>query len=133
MAPNSGPGYDAAKRITSVHVYPSGGSYPEDPCQLVTYGYDFGTYGLGRLTSTVVAIEIPCRTCGGRYEVSLKKIALSQQMLHEGCPVRAETECPPLFLAGFVDRELTQDLQRIWSLLEKEARGVNGEVKLHSA
>ena len=80
----------------------------------------------------MVAIEIPCRTCGGRYEVSLKKIALSQQMLHDGCPVRAETECPPLFLSGFVDRELTQDLQRIWSRLEKEARGVNGEVKLHS-
>jgi hypothetical protein len=45
----------------------------------------------------MVAIEIPCRTCGGRYEVSLKKIALSQQMLHDGCPDRAETECPPSF------------------------------------
>ena len=42
----------------------------------------------------MVGIEIPCRNCGGRYEVSLKKIALSQQMLHEGCPVRAETESP---------------------------------------
>ena len=81
----------------------------------------------------MVGIEIPCRTCGARYEVSLQKIALSQQMLHEGCPVRAETECPPLFLSGFVDRELTQDLQKIWLRLEKEARGVNGEVKLHSA
>ena len=81
----------------------------------------------------MVGIEIPCRNCGGRYEVSLKKIALSQQMLHEGCPVRAETECPPLFLSSFVDHELTQDLQKIWSRLEKEARGVNGEVKLHSA
>ena len=36
----------------------------------------------------VVGIEIPCRNCGGRYEVSLKKIALSEQMLHDGCPVR---------------------------------------------
>ncbi len=81
----------------------------------------------------MVGIEIPCRTCGGRYEVSLKKIALSQQMLHDGCPVRAETDCPPLFLSGFVDRELAQDLQDIWSRLEKEAHGVNGEVKLHSA
>jgi hypothetical protein len=79
----------------------------------------------------MIGIEIPCRSCGGRYEVSLKKIALSQQMLHEGCPVRAETECPPLFLSGFVDQELTQDLQKLWSRLEKEARGVNGEVKLH--
>jgi len=81
----------------------------------------------------MVGIEIPCRSCGGRYEVSLKKIALSQQMLHEGCPVRAETECPPLFLSGLVDRELIQDLQRIWSRLEKEARAANGKVKLHAA
>jgi len=81
----------------------------------------------------VVGIEIPCRNCGGRYEVSLKKIALSEQMLHDGCPVRAETDCPPLFLSRLVDRELIQDLQVIWSRLEKEARGVNGEVKLHSA
>ena len=72
-------------------------------------------------------------TAGGGTRYPSKKIALSQQMLHEGCPVRAETECPPLFLSGFVDQELTQDLQRIWSRLEKEARGVNGEVKLHSA
>lgn len=36
----------------------------------------------------IVAIEIPCSACGGRYEVTLKQIALSQQMLHEGCPVQ---------------------------------------------
>ena len=81
----------------------------------------------------MVGIEILCRNCGGRYEVSLKKIALSQQMLHDGCPVRAETDCPPLFLSNLVDQELAQDLQNIWSRLEKEARGVNGEVKLHAA
>ena len=81
----------------------------------------------------MIGIEIPCRTCGDRYEVSLKKIALSQQMLHEGCPVGPETECPPLFVAGFVDQELTHDLERIWSRLEKEAHNVNGEVRLHSA
>jgi hypothetical protein len=49
------------------------------------------------------------------------------------CPVRAETDCPPLFLSGFADTELAQDLQRIWSPLEQEARGVNGEVKVHCA
>lgn len=79
----------------------------------------------------IVAIEIPCKTCGGRYEVTLKQVALSQQIMHEGCPVRAETECPPLFYAGFVDRELTQDLQRVWARLEQEARAAAGEVKLH--
>ena len=81
----------------------------------------------------IVAIEIPCSTCGGRYEVTLKQIALSQQMLHEGCPVRVETECPPLSFSGLVDQELIQDLQKIWLRLEKKARGASGELKLHSA
>jgi hypothetical protein len=81
----------------------------------------------------MIGIEIPSRTCGDRYEVSLKKIALSQRMLHEGCHVGPETECPPLFVSGFVDQESVQDLQEIWSRLEKEAHNVNGEVGLHSA
>ncbi len=79
----------------------------------------------------VIAIEVPCEACGGRYEITLNQIALSQQIMHEGCPVRAETECPPLFYAGFVDGDLAQDLQRVWSRLEKEAHGVNGKVILH--
>ena len=78
----------------------------------------------------VVSIEIPCRTCGGRYEVTLKQVALSQQMLHDGCPVQVETECPPLAYSGLVDQELVQELQRVWVRLEEKARGANGEVKL---
>ena len=27
----------------------------------------------------IVAIEIPCSACGGRYEVTLKQVALSQR------------------------------------------------------
>ena len=52
-------GYDASKRVTSVHVYPYGWSYGEDPCQLVTYGYDAGTNGQGRLTSTAYGLPNP--------------------------------------------------------------------------
>jgi RHS repeat-associated protein len=52
-------GYDASKRVTSVHVYPYGWSYGEDPCQLVTYGYDAGTNGFGRLTSTAYGLPNP--------------------------------------------------------------------------
>jgi hypothetical protein len=29
----------------------------------------------------IVAIEIPCSACGGRYEVTLKQVAVSQEML----------------------------------------------------
>ncbi len=79
-----------------------------------------------------VAIEIPCVACGGRYEVTLKQVALSQEMLHEGCPIQVETECPPLTQSGLVDQELIQELQGIWARLEEKARGAGGELKLRS-
>jgi hypothetical protein len=77
-----------------------------------------------------VAIEIPCVACGGRYEVTLKQVALSQKMLHEGCPIRVETECPPLSQSGLVDQELVQELQSVWGRLEEKVRGTDGELKL---
>jgi hypothetical protein len=77
-----------------------------------------------------VAIEIPCVACGGRYEVTLKQVALSQKMLHEGCPIRVETECPPLAQSGLVDQELIQELQSFWGRLEEKVRGTGGELKL---
>ena len=76
-----------------------------------------------------VAIEIPCVACGGRYEVTLKQITLSQKMLHDGCPIRVETECPPLAQSGLVDQEIIQELQSIWGRLEEKVRGT-GELKL---
>jgi hypothetical protein len=81
----------------------------------------------------IVAIELPCSACGGRYEVTLKQVALSQEMMHEGCPIQVETECLPLAYYGLVDKELVQELQRIWARLEESARGAGGEVKLRSA
>jgi hypothetical protein len=80
----------------------------------------------------VVSIEIPCSACGGRYEVTLKQVALSQKMLHGGCPVRVETECPPLAYSGLVDQELVQELQSVWARLEEKAHEAGGEVKLRS-
>ncbi len=77
-----------------------------------------------------VAIEIPCSACGGRYEVTLKQIALSQEMMYEGCPVQVADECPPLVYSGLVDEELVQELQRVWVRLEEKARGASGELKL---
>lgn len=77
-----------------------------------------------------VAIEIACSACGGRYAVTLKQILLSQEMLHEGCPVQVETECPPLAYSGLVDQELVQELQDVWMCLEEKARGAGGELKL---
>jgi hypothetical protein len=78
----------------------------------------------------ILAIDIPCSACGGRYEVTLKQVALSQEMLHEGCPVQVENECPPLAYSGLVDQELVQELQSVWIRLEEKARGAGGELKL---
>jgi hypothetical protein len=79
----------------------------------------------------IVAIEIPCSACGGRYEVTLKQIALSQQALHQGCPVQVTDECPPLAYSGLVDQGLVQELEKFWVRLEEMACRVSGELKLH--
>lgn len=79
-----------------------------------------------------VAIEIPCSACGGRYEVILKQVALSQEMMHEGCPIQVESECLPLAYSGLVDQEVVQELQTVWARLEEKARGAGGEIRLRS-
>jgi hypothetical protein len=79
-----------------------------------------------------LAIEMPCGACGGRYDVTLKQILLSQTMLHEGCPVQVVEECPPAAYSGLVDGEIIRELQRVWARLEEKARGAGGEVKLLS-
>ncbi len=78
-----------------------------------------------------IAIMIPCGACGGRYEVILKQVALSQQMIHDGCPVHADTECPPLYYAPLIDRNLADELQKIWARLEQQAHAAGGELRLH--
>jgi hypothetical protein len=78
------------------------------------------------------AIELPCSACGGRYEVSLKQIMLSERMMHQGCPVPSQyaTECPPQYYADLVDRELIQALQRTWLCLEERAHAAGGRLLL---
>jgi hypothetical protein len=82
-----------------------------------------------------VAIEFPCRACGDRYEITLKQVLLSKQMLHEGCPVPAhfETECPPPYYADLVDREVIEELRQAWQRLAEKARAAGGELILWSS
>ena len=77
-----------------------------------------------------VAMEIPCSACGGRYEVTLQQILLSQQMLHEGCPVQADSECPPLAYSGLADPQTIRELREVWDRLEEQARKAGGQMKL---
>jgi hypothetical protein len=77
-----------------------------------------------------VAIEMRCQACGGRYEIPLKQILLSDEMLHEGCPVQVVEECPPLSFSGLMNEETIKELQIVWARLEEQARGAGGELRL---
>lgn len=78
-----------------------------------------------------ITVELGCAACGGQYELSLKQILLSQDMLHEGCPVENQRECPPLFYADLADRELIQELQRAWLRLEEKTQADGRKLLLH--
>lgn len=77
-----------------------------------------------------VAVSMPCNACSNQYELTLRQIVLSQEMLHEGCPVTDERECPPLSWSHVVDEDLARELQSIWSRLEDSVRKAGGELKL---
>ena len=77
-----------------------------------------------------VAIAMPCNACSNQYELTLRQVVLSHQMLHEGCPVTDQRECPPLFWSHVVDEELARELQSIWSRLEDRVHKAGGELKL---
>lgn len=75
------------------------------------------------------AIEFPCRACGDRYEITLKQVLLSKQLLHEGCPVPTDfaTECPSPYYADLVDRELIEEVPQTWQRLDEKTRVAGGE------
>jgi hypothetical protein len=75
-----------------------------------------------------VCLELPCPRCGQSYRVPLKVIGLSQQMLHEGCPVSEERECPPVFYGPLLDPALLDELQAVWTRLESQALAAGGRV-----
>jgi hypothetical protein len=64
-----------------------------------------------------LAVRVPCAACGEHYDISLRQVLLSQQMMHEGCPVPTETECPPIFHAPLAEGKAVRELERSWSRL----------------
>lgn len=80
-----------------------------------------------------VGITLPCHSCGNTYQVPLRDVLLSHTILHEGCPVRQETECPPVFQSRLFERKDIEELQRTWNRLEQRARADGGELVLMAA
>jgi len=79
------------------------------------------------------AIRIPCRQCGEPYSVPLSDILLSHKIMHQGCPVVPETECPPVFQSRLAARSAIENLRRAWHRLENRAEKDGGELVLIAA
>ncbi len=79
---------------------------------------------------SVAAIRLPCSRCGGAYLVPLRDILLSNEIMHEGCPVAQETECPPLFQSRLASQWSLETLDDAWRRLEHRATAVGGELVL---
>lgn len=77
-----------------------------------------------------VGISLPCRSCGDNYRVPLRDVLLSHAILHDGCPVAEETECPPVFQSRLFERKDIEELQRAWNQLDQRARSDGGELVL---
>ena len=77
-----------------------------------------------------VFIRMPCNACGQKYEVPLGDVLLSHTVVRCGCPVREETECPPVFQVRLFDREPIKTLQSAWEQLARRAEADGGELVL---
>jgi hypothetical protein len=60
--------------------------------------------------------------------VPLSDVLLSHELLHQGCPVAQETECPPPFQARLAPRLEIEALDRAWRTIEDRARMDGGEL-----
>ncbi len=59
-------------------------------------------------------MSVPCGSCGQHYEVTLRQVLLSQDMLHEGCPSSSEPECPQLTYASLANEAAVRELEKSW-------------------
>ena len=69
-----------------------------------------------------VAVRVPCASCGRHYEVTLRQVLMSHDMLNDGCPVCSETECLPLTYAQFADEAAVRDFERSWARVAQVVR-----------
>ncbi len=79
------------------------------------------------------AIRLLCRSCDQYYEVPLRDILLSHEIVHCGCPVPHETECPPVYQVRICDNEIVERLQKAWSEASYCAELAGGELVLLTA
>ncbi len=78
-----------------------------------------------------VAIRLPCRRCGQKYDVPLRDVHISHAIMeHGGCPVAEDTECPPIAQIWLAEDDDVVALQRTWRRLQERAEKDSGELVL---
>ena len=77
-----------------------------------------------------VAVLVPCAACGQHYTVSLRDVLMSQDMLHNGCPVCHETECLPLTYAALADESAVREFDQSWIQLRQKVQAVGFELTI---
>ncbi len=79
-----------------------------------------------------VGIRLKCPQCGEPYDVPLRDVLLSHEMiLHHSCPVfPEETECPPVVESRLFPREAVEAFAAAWRRLEMHAEGDGGQLVL---
>jgi hypothetical protein len=80
-----------------------------------------------------IGIRLPCKNCGQSYEVPLRDIHLSHDIIdHQGCPVSEDTECPPVFQQFLADEKDILALREAWQRLQERASKDGGELVIMS-
>ncbi|MGE5245708.1 MAG: hypothetical protein ACM3SQ_15910 [Betaproteobacteria bacterium] len=69
-----------------------------------------------------VSVSVPCGQCGRHYDVTLRQVLLSQDMLHEGCPATSPDECMPLTYAGLANETTLHDFDRSWACVLRQVQ-----------
>ena len=77
-----------------------------------------------------IAVSVPCASCGQHYNITLRDVLMSQDMLHEGCPVCHETECLPLTYAALADEAALRDFEQSWSRLLHKVQAAGFELNV---
>lgn len=76
------------------------------------------------------AIRFTCKSCEQVYEVPLCDILLSHEVVHCGCPVPHETECPPVYQVRICGDETVKALQSAWAAVSRCADLAGGDLVL---
>lgn len=77
-----------------------------------------------------IAVTVPCATCGEHYEVTLRQVLVSHQLLHHGCQTDDDTECPPLTYAALGNESAIRDLARSWDRVVQDVRATGFELSI---